>query len=406
MPSAFTFVTTAGMILLFWTGANTPINAKSGPAPASNTSQEIIRTQIGTLPYLHGYKPSPLKTGVILYDRSRAYQGLNLYVSGGKPPVILTDMEGNVLHHWENRLPAPDLKDAIFRHGRLFANGDLLVILEDRGLLKMDKDSNTVWFLPGRYHHDFSIAEDGDIYVLKRREAEIDLGWMDLKGPFTEDYVVIISPEGVEKKSISLLECFLHSDYSPVLLNIRLEEHQGDNFHTNTLELIPGSAGERFLPFQKGHALISLRNLHTIAVVDLPGEKVTWALSGMWAHQHHPTLLPNGNILLFDNLGLKGTSQVLEFDPSTQKVAWAYRGNTDNGFRTEDMGFQQRLPNGNTLITESRDGRVFEVTPDNVIVWEFINPQRAAADDSLIAAVYEMERLHPDELAFLGENNR
>ena len=36
----------------------------------------------------------------------------------------------------------------------------------------------------------------------------------------------------------------------------------------------------------------------------------------------------------------------------------------------------QRLPNGNTLITEGSDGRVFEVTPDHKIVWEFISPYK------------------------------
>ena len=34
----------------------------------------------------------------------------------------------------------------------------------------------------------------------------------------------------------------------------------------------------------------------------------------------------------------------------------------------------QRLPNGNTLITEGSDGRVFEVTKDHELVWEFISP--------------------------------
>ena len=34
----------------------------------------------------------------------------------------------------------------------------------------------------------------------------------------------------------------------------------------------------------------------------------------------------------------------------------------------------QRLPNGNTLITEGSDGRLLEVTPDHEIVWEYISP--------------------------------
>jgi hypothetical protein len=32
------------------------------------------------------------------------------------------------------------------------------------------------------------------------------------------------------------------------------------------------------------------------------------------------------------------------------------------------------LPNGNTLIDEGMNGRMFQVTPDGEIVWEFINP--------------------------------
>ena len=34
----------------------------------------------------------------------------------------------------------------------------------------------------------------------------------------------------------------------------------------------------------------------------------------------------------------------------------------------------QRLPNGNTLITEGSDGRIFEVTPEHELVWEYISP--------------------------------
>src|SRR4029450_6349143 len=34
----------------------------------------------------------------------------------------------------------------------------------------------------------------------------------------------------------------------------------------------------------------------------------------------------------------------------------------------------QSLPNGNTLITEGSDGRIFEVTRDHQLVWEYISP--------------------------------
>jgi hypothetical protein len=34
----------------------------------------------------------------------------------------------------------------------------------------------------------------------------------------------------------------------------------------------------------------------------------------------------------------------------------------------------QRLPNGNTLITEGQGGRLFEVTSQHEIVWEYLSP--------------------------------
>ncbi len=42
------------------------------------------------------------------------------------------------------------------------------------------------------------------------------------------------------------------------------------------------------------------------------------------------------------------------------------------------MSAAQRLENGNTLITEGAAGRVFEVTPENEIVWEYVVPHFAA----------------------------
>ena len=36
----------------------------------------------------------------------------------------------------------------------------------------------------------------------------------------------------------------------------------------------------------------------------------------------------------------------------------------------------QRLPNGNTLITEGSDGRLLEVTHEHELVWEYICPYK------------------------------
>ena len=72
-----------------------------------------------------------------------------------------------------------------------------------------------------------------------------------------------------------------------------------------------------------------------------------------------------------------------EFNPVTMQVVWEYYGRAigyaeshslAHYFFSPAISNAQRLPNGNTLITEGDGGRVFEVTPDCETVWEFINP--------------------------------
>ena len=52
------------------------------------------------------------------------------------------------------------------------------------------------------------------------------------------------------------------------------------------------------------------------------------------------------------------------------EIVWQY----DKGFYSRIISGVQRLPNGNTLITEGVPGRLLEVTHDGEVVWEFISP--------------------------------
>jgi hypothetical protein len=84
---------------------------------------------------------------------------------------------------------------------------------------------------------------------------------------------------------------------------------------------------------------------------------------------------------------------VLEFDPRTRAVTWSYEGSAEDPFDSATGGSVQRLPNGNTLITESDGGRAFEVTPSREIVWEYYNPARAGEKGDLIANLSELTRI-------------
>ena len=57
---------------------------------------------------------------------------------------------------------------------------------------------------------------------------------------------------------------------------------------------------------------------------------------------------------------------MLEINPVTMEAVWEYSISGHGGF-SFNVSSAQRLPNGNTLITEGATGRAFEVTSDHEI---------------------------------------
>ena len=378
------------------------VDDRGSPFTAEQRSRIAELQAIG---YDAGTVLAPEQSGVTVYDRDRAYAGLNLYSDGHKPQAILMDMNGREIHRWHlpfedafpNLGPAREADGRQYwRRVRLLPNGDLLAIYEGNGLVKIDSQSRLLWAYPGGAHHDLDVGAGGNIYVLTRT-AEI-VPFVDPIRPVLHDFITVLDQNGRMLSRVSLLLAIVQSDYAAALsLRIRKPDslHRADLLHTNTLEILDGSLADAVPAFAAGNVLISIRELSVIAVIDMVQRKIVWAQSGVWTLQHQPTVLDNGNLLLFDNLGDGGQSQVLELDPVTLRTAWAYRG-SEHPFYSSSCGSNQRLPNGNTLITESDNGRAFEVTPDESIVWEYYTPNRAGEGGRFIATLFEVIRLEPD----------
>ncbi|HXK33775.1 MAG TPA: thioredoxin, partial [Dehalococcoidia bacterium] len=81
-------------------------------------------------------------------------------------------------------------------------------------------------------------------------------------------------------------------------------------------------------------------------------------------------------------------SRVLEINPVTQELVWSY---ANPRFFSPNISSAQRLPNDNTLITAGAGGRLFEVTRDGAIVWEYLYPVFGGANAS--NAVYRGYRV-------------
>ena len=197
---------------------------------------------------------------------------------------------------------------------------------------------------------------------------------------------------------------------------------QADWMHVNAISVLGPNhwydeGDERFNP---ENIIWDARESNILAIISKETGKIVWKIGpdftetkelramGQIIGQHHVHMIPKGlpgegNILIFDNGGWAGYgvpdrmskdgtktdkrdhSRVLEIDPTTLRVVWEFTGFAIGGksmanlvantkFYSQLISSAQRLPNGNTLITEGCCLRMFEVTADKEIVWEYYAP--------------------------------
>jgi hypothetical protein len=389
--------------------------------------------------------------GIAVDKPAKTWNGFTLYVSSEGARATLIDMRGTVVHRWE--LPfskawadPPHVDDPIndaqihWFHCYLYPNGDLLAIYHadgdtpyGYGLVKLDKNSRLLWAYAARVHHAIDVGEDGTIYTLVQKlVSEPQAGLEFLPTPYLADSLVILSPEGRKQEIIPLADAFANSPYaqllhldhkfsdalsfsrpngasptaSPALATSLLANEKNDLFHANSVKVLSRSLAPKFPRFQAGHVLVSVRNLDTLAVVDRATRRVIWAAQGAWQLQHDAELLDNGHLLLYDNLGSLKQTRILEYDPRTQAIPWAYSNEGSTPFRALHRGAKQRFPNGNTLIVDPDARRLFEVTRDKELVWEYFCPLLPVRLDRPTAqshSINSARRYGENELTFLRE---
>jgi hypothetical protein len=356
----------------------------------------------------------------------KTFDGFTLYSCFSGTEAFLVNMRREVVHRWAIpfsrvwhnplHLAGRQVNDAdvcIFAC-HLYRNGDLLVVFHSRerytdgyGLARLDRDSRVLWKYAARVHHDVEVGEDGTIYATVHSSLlERPRGLESVRPPWLVDFLVMLSPEGKEvKKPISIFEALRQSSYSPLLSSLETPRKRGmtewmterrfvdtvrrqDVLHTNSVKVLSRALAPRFPMFKAGQLLLTLRNLNAIAVLDPNTGLVVWAVQGPWQAQHDAQFLDNGHLLLFDNLGSPRGSRVLEYDPRTKGFPWSYPGIDQHPFFTRSRGLCQRLPNGNTLIVDSEERALLEVTPSKEVVWAasthaFANTARRYAAEQL-----------------------
>ncbi|MED6336017.1 MAG: arylsulfotransferase family protein [Planctomycetota bacterium] len=364
---------------------------------------------IGSIGYAQGWEEAKDLLGVVTYEEGKAEEGGNLYSSGHAPAATLMDMRGETLHTWQldyADIPdAPPLDDALqntWRRVRLMDDGSLLAIYGGRGLVCVDRDSRLIWHLGERVHHDLALLPSGRVLTLGRRERLMER--LNPREPVVDDELLWISADGQVEKRVSVLDALLQSRWASDLRALR--PLAGDMLHVNTVEPILDPPPGAHPAFQAGRVLCCARNPDWLFVLDPQTGRVEWLARAGWRGPHDPRLLPSGRVLLFDNLGASNprvgpASRVLEFDPLSASITWQWQADPPTGFFSLFCGAATRLGNGNTLITETGNGRAFELAPDGHIVWDFHSPHRAGVDGALVAGLFEVQRVAPESLKWM-----
>jgi hypothetical protein len=322
------------------------------------------------------------RTGLIAHDAARAQPGYTLFAPMyGDGTVYLVDMDGKVAHTW--RLPhRPGLYGHLLPNGHLFYGGKIMEDLErfegwsrfkGGAVLEVDWNGRVVWEVRHPdHHHDARRLRNGNVLLLCLWPLPADLAGRvqgglpgtEASGTMYADYLVEMTTGG---EVVWEWRSWDHLD--PATHPMTLQDRRAEWTHGNTVA-----------ETAEGSIVVSFRNISTVVMIDRPTGKIVWRLgSPPLAQQHDPRPLTNGNLLIFDN----GThrrdhpatfSRVIEVDPRTSAIVWEYADQSLFEFFSPSISGAQRLANGNTLICEGVHGRIFEVTHDGEVVWEYVSP--------------------------------
>ena len=351
------------------------------------------------------------KTGLTAYDEERACPGYVLYSNLYESNTIhLIDLNGETAHRWEMPYPSG-------QYGYLLPNGNLFYSgkvqdeswelwpswkhLKGGVLLEVDQDGSIVWEYRDPYiHHDARrTGSGGAIYLgIEKVPQELasrvkgGLPGSDENGMWA-DTVVEIDEDGSKIWEWRAIE---NLDFDKYVL----PPNQSRTEWTH---------GNAVAPVGENHVLVSLRHVSTVGLIDKSTGGFVWEIGDdILAQQHDPSILPNGNVLIFDNGTYRKDiptpfSRVIEVNPESGEIVWKYQDSPSGCFFSPYISGARRLPNGNTLITEGGFGRMFQVTPEGEVVWEYINPHFTESFSGYLSnSVFRAHHYMADEIPWLG----
>ena len=375
-----------------------PASVPEAPADARRLSDAEVE-RLRSLGYVDVVEMGDvtLPDGVLRHDPSRSQPGFTLFSNVYGCSAQLMTLEGEVVNRWSHE-PCFKWDNAV-----LFENGSLLALHRDPGdgtasgdaasrvLLLFDWDGKILWRSRLPAHHDVDRRPDGVLVTLSSEHRVIPE--IDPVVPTKDHLVVLLAPDGAVLEEYSMVRLLQSAPerfrLAKVGVQIKLgQPREIDLLHSNSVQWMRDErlASENPL-YALSNFLLCVRHQDSVAIVDWDRKELLWAWGrGELSGPHDATLLPSGNVLIFDNGLNRGWSRVVEVDPRSDEIVWEYRAAKPEDFYSRAQGAAQRLPNGNTLITDSDSGLLFEVTPEGETVWEYRNTNRSEKGELIVIA--------------------
>jgi len=231
--------------------------------------------------------------------------------------------------------------------------------------------------------HELRLLPNGDALIMAINQTTMDLRpWGgSSRGTVLGNILQRVDADGQVLFSWNALDRLSIDATDPLALSQLTEASTLDFTHANAIDLTAD-----------GNYLVSMRHLSQIIKIDSQNGDIIWKLGGAdsdfafeadplggFSFQHAIRELPNGNLLLFDNGNghrppqSRAVEYALDLDRRVATLVWQF--NPQPHLFGSAMGFTQRLPNGNTLITYGFLPRVQEVNASGQVLWDLRAPE-------------------------------
>lgn len=392
---------------------------------------KILNWALFILVGILGY--SALLQAQLLKTQSTSFNGFTLYSPNGGKYAYLVDMKNNKVKTWtfdkSGGYATYLLSDGSVIRPALSTNSSLGGGGEAGVIQKYNWAGTKTWeytYSSSTYrtHHDIEPMPNGNVLVIAwevKSATEAVANGYKSNSQMIPDCVLEIQPSGTTGGTIvwewhawnHLVQDYnsAKSNYGvvsahPELLNINMSSSGsvgGGWMHCNSVKYNP----------ELDQIVISSHNLNELYVIDHStttaqaathtggnsgkggdilyrwGCPSNYGVSGTTVFDvvHSACWVPNGypgsgHLMAFNNRASQSTSMVVELAQPTNGYTYSLSGTsygpaspywsyTASGFYAVHLGGCQRLPNGNTLITQSLIGKMFEVDSVGTVLWTY-----------------------------------